>query len=149
MAEAAPVRKSAICFHNLGGYGDNALPLTTKMIALESFLLLPLVPLKSLSFEGTVALQDSINVWTHVALGGPRFSWRILSVSLWYGDLLCGDAARPSAVPHLIRPHGGGERGEGVFASPLPSLSFMTSLHTVGSCVKSPSPPTHVFPRRQ
>ena len=47
VAEAAPVRKSAICFHNLEGYGDNARPLTTKMIALESFLLLPLVPLNT------------------------------------------------------------------------------------------------------
>ena len=49
-------------------------------------------------------------------------------MSLSYGNLLCGDAARPSAVPHLIRPHGEGEKGEGGFASPLPSLSVLYGI---------------------
>ena len=50
-------------------------------------------------------------------------------MSICSSDLLCGDAARPSAVPHLIRPHGARRRGfrEGVAASAL-SLSLSLSL---------------------
>ena len=50
-------------------------------------------------------------------------------------DLLCGDAARPSAVPHLIRPHGVGEEGSRRDASLcLYAITSQTDLACNRSC---------------